>query len=279
MNGPRLFNNTALLQQLDGWSRSVFYNDMLRGNKGENSVDFQLRDSSGIRGAFAISRGLQDRPMVAEEMRRVAALAPHFIRAMNSDATINEHETIASPEMAHIIANRTGEIISYSADSANRILQLYNIPLGHGVRFSDVLNRLPPAAMVVVERLQMIQSDQGAQPASLEVPTRWGLFRVSAVPMQASPDILSETVIVTIQPLITKRVKHAAKLLDTDLTAAERRVALRMAGTGDGDAIARDLGIKTSSYRQYAKRIYTTLGVDGRMGVKQFLDSGGGLGG
>jgi hypothetical protein len=272
LNSARLINNTALLQQLAGWSNSAFLNDMLRGNNGENSMDFQLRDASGIRGAFAISRGLQDRAMSADEVRRVAALVPHILHAMNAQAGPEAHETIASQEIAHIISNMAGEVISCSANAANMILQLYDMPLGHGVRFSDYLDRLPPAAMLAVQRLRLIQNGETANPASIDLPTRWGLFRVSAVPMQAKPETISEMVIVTIQPLIDKRVKWAQNLVGTDLTPAERRVAMRMAGAGDGDAIARDLGIETSSYRQYAKRIYTALRVEGRMGVKAFLD-------
>jgi hypothetical protein len=202
----------------------------------------------------------------------VAALLPHFIHAMSAPGEIEARELSAGPDVSHIIANQAGEIVSFSGNAANMILQLYHRPLGTGDRLSDFVKRLPPAAMLVVERLRLIQSGRDAQPATLEVPTRWGLFRVSAVPMQATLDTPSEMVIVTIQPLIDKRVARAERLIGTDLTAAERRVALRMAGEGDGDVIARDLGLQTSSYRQYAKRIYTALGVNGRMAVKALID-------
>jgi hypothetical protein len=271
--GPRPYNNTELLSHLAGWGKSAFFNDMLRANHAEKSVDFQLRDASGIRGSFALTRGLKDRSYNAEEFRRVAALLPHFIHAMNAPVEIEARELSASPDISHIIANQTGEIVSFSGNAANMILQLFGRPLGTGDRLSEYVKWLPPAAMIVLERLRLIESGREAQPAKIEVPTRWGLFRVSAVPMLAAVETPSEMVIVSIQRLIDKRVMRAEKLIGTDLTAAERRVALRMAGDGDGDAIARDLGMQTSSYRQYAKRIYITLGTSGRMGVKQFLDS------
>jgi hypothetical protein len=270
--GPRLINNTELLMQMSGWGRSAFYNDMIRGNNGEKSVDFQLRDGGGVKGCFAIARDLKDRSFQADEVRQVAALVPHFKHAMNAPGEIEAQELIASPDTSHIIANTAGEIISFSANSANMLLQLYGKPMGSGDRLSEYYKRLPPAAMLVLERLRLVQSGRDAQPATLEVPTRWGLFRVSAVPMQATLDTPSEMVIVTIQPLIDKRVARAERLIGTDLTAAERRVALRMAGEGNGDVIARDLGLQTSSYRQYAKRIYTALGVNGRMAVKALID-------
>lgn len=272
LRGPLLVNNTASLKQLSGWSKSAFYNEMLRGNAAEKSIDFQLRDKAGIKGAFAISRGLRDRALQADEVRRVASLMPHFVHAMNAPSDRIPPEAIESSEHAHIIANLAGEILSYSANSSIRILQLYDMPLGSGVLFTDYLRRLPPAAMMAVQRLRLIQKGDLAKPASLELATRWGLFRVSAIPMQMTPDRPSDMIIVAIQPLIDKRVARLEKLIDTALTPAERRVALRMADSGDGDAIAQDLGIKTSSYRQYAKRIYTALGVEGRIGVKQFLD-------
>jgi DNA-binding CsgD family transcriptional regulator len=270
--GPRPHNNIEVLSHLAGWGKSAFYNDMLRGNEAEKSVDFQLRDSSGIRGSFALTRSAKERSMNAGEMRRVAALVPHFLRAMDAHTKVEAQDLGASPDTAHIITNRAGEIISFSGNSANMILQLWQ-PLGSGDRLTDYCKRLPPAAMLVVERLWLIQSGRDAQPATLEVPTRWGVFRVSAVPMRATLDTLSEMVIVTIQPLIDKRLARAKRLLGTDLTAAERRVALRMAGGGDGDAIARDLGLSIGAYRQYAKRIYAALGVEGRIGVKAMLDS------
>lgn len=273
MRGPLTVNNTATLRRLPGWKHSAFYNEMLRGNAAENSMDFQLRDSSGIRGAFAISRGLNDRPVQAEEMRRMAGLVPHFIHAMNANPDGTRREATAASDPAYIVCSLAGEIVSYSAGSGTRILQLYNMPLGAGVKFGDYLKRLPPCAQLVLDRLRMIHNDQAVQPASLEVPTRWGLFRVSAVPMHSLPDARSETAIVTVQPLIDKRLTRARKLIGTDLTPAERRVAVRMADPGDGDAIARDLGLTVGAYRQYAKRIYGTLDVEGRLGVKAVLDS------
>jgi hypothetical protein len=273
LQGPLAFNNTALHRQLGGWSHSAYFNDMLRGNLAENSIDFPLRDASGVRGAISVARGVNDRPMQAGEMRRVAALLPHFIHAMNAEPTGNMPEISEACDAVFIISTIAGDIMSYSAGGANRILQLYNSPLGKGVKFGDYLNRLPPAAMLVVDRLKLIQSGRSAQPASLEVPTRWGLFRISAVPMQAASNLTSETVMVTIRPLIDKRLARAQRLIASDLTLAERRVALRMAGFGGGDAIARDLGLSIGAYRQYAKRIYAALGVEGRIGVKAMLDS------
>jgi len=274
--GPLLVNNTAVLRRMAGWNHSAFFNDMLRGNAAEKSVDFQLRDSSGIRGAFAVSRGMHDRAMQADEIRRVAALAPHFIHAMNAEpkggAGAGAVAASALGDAAYIVATLGGEIVSYSEGAASRILQLVNVPLGHGVKFTEYLTMLPAPAMLVLDRLRSIQTGLSSQPASLEVPTRWGLFRVSAVPMQSAPDALSGTAIITVQPLIDKRLHRAERLIGTDLTLAERRVALRMAEPGDGDQSAQDLGLTVGAYRQYAKRIYAALGVDGRLGVKALLD-------
>jgi hypothetical protein len=272
LNGPRPYNNNALYRQRDGWSRSAYFNDMLRGNRAEKSVDFPLRDASGIRGAFSIARSLRDSPMLAEEMRRVAALIPHFLHAMNAEPADLMAEVSETGKAAYIVVTLAGEIVSYSAGGAGAILQLCNMPLEYGVRFSDHLNRLPPVAMLVLERMRSIQSGLSGQPASLEVPTRWGPFRVSAVPMQATPGTPSETAIISVHPLTDKRLMRAERLTETDLTQAERRVALRMADPGDGDAIARDLGLTVGAYRQYAKRIYAALHVDGRLGVKAWLD-------
>jgi DNA-binding CsgD family transcriptional regulator len=277
LRGPLLVNNTATLRRLAGWNHSVFYNEMLRGNAAENSIDFQLRDRSGIRGAFAVSRGRKDRPLQAEEMRRVASLVPHFLHAMNAAPAAAKTEYSDSADADFIVATLSGEVVSYSAGSAMRLLQLCDFPLGQGVRFSEHLHRLPACAKVVLDRLQLIHLGHNGQPASLEVPTRWGLFRVSAVPMQAVFGGKAETAMITVRKLVDQRLARAGRLVGTDLTPAERRVALRMADSGDGDAIAQDLGLTVGAYRQYAKRIYAALGVDGRMGVKALLDRRGQL--
>jgi hypothetical protein len=273
LTGPRLVNNTELLAQLPGWNHSAFYNDMLIKNNCENSVDFQLRDATGIRGCFAISRGRKERKFQSAELRTVAALVPHFLHAMNAKAGIEAHDVHSGEEPGHIIATHDGDIVSYSSNAEKMILHLHDIPMWGEIILSDRLKRLPHAAMLVMERLRLIQSGQTGRAATIEVPTRWGLFRVSATPMQTAPKMMSDQCVITIQPLSDRRVRRVQRIAGTDLTKAERRVALRMAGYGDGDTIARDLGLQTSSYRQYAKRIYAALGVEGRWDVKRFLDS------
>ncbi len=277
ISGPRPVNNTGLLRQMAGWSRSAFYNDMLRGNYAENSVDFQIRDASGVRGMFALTRGVRDRQVNSAEIRRTAALVPHFLHAMDAPAQIDLQGARASDQLSHIIIDGQGAIESLSADAATMILQLHNMPFGSGSPLNEFAGRLPPVVQMVLERLRLIRTEQDTPPASIDVPTRWGLFRVRAVPMRSAVDAVSgsasDRTIVTIQPLVERRVRHVQKLRDTELTPAERRVALRMAGGEDGASIASELGMETSSYRQYAKRIYATLGVDGRMGVQAMLDS------
>jgi DNA-binding CsgD family transcriptional regulator len=273
IGGPRLINNTGLLRQMSGWARSAFYNDMLRGNKAENSIDFQLRDASGVRGMFALTRGEKERPIKAAEVRCVAAIAPHFLHAMNGLGTVGDGATSTNPEMAHIIANRRGEIVGTSSNASKMIVQLHNLPLGQGIKVSELVKRLPPAVTMVVERLRLIKAGNNVLPASTEVYTRWGVYRVSAVALESGAVEEPELILINAQRLINKDLVRARRLAETDLTPAERRVALRMASAGEGDAIAHDLGIKTSTYRQYAKRIYTSLGVEGRMGVKAMLDS------
>lgn len=274
--GPRLVNNTELLRRLAGWNRSVFKNDMLRGNNAENSVDFQIRDSSGPRACFAVTRSIRERPLGAREMQRIAKLVPHFLHAINArrdQADGNHGDDEPNNAMpCHVLVSRSGEIIGRGDNSCRHLLELHDRPLAFGESLSHRLERLPHTALRVLDRLNRLGNGEDSRPAAEEVVTRWGRFRVSAHPLVPGDASRGDTVVLTIQPLVDRRVRRIQRLAQSSLTPGEQRIALRMADPGNGAQIAEELGISAAAYRQYAKRIYATLAVDGRLGVMRYTD-------
>ena len=77
----------------------------------------------------------------------------------------------------------------------------------------------------------------------------------------------------TLQLFLPKDLHRLARLRTSDLAPRERELALAMCGTASPEAIAARAGLSIGTYRQYAKRIYSRLGVSGREGVAPYLDS------
>lgn len=122
--------------------------------------------------------------------------------------------------------------------------------------------------MEVVQRLNDARQGRNRFPPSLEAATRWGRFKVIAHLRSGS----GETV-VSIQRLIPRQLRRLNRACGFALSPREREVAVAMCGLGNGDAIARSVGLSAATYREYARRIYARLGVEGRAGVRELLDS------
>jgi DNA-binding CsgD family transcriptional regulator len=100
------------------------------------------------------------------------------------------------------------------------------------------------------------------------VPTCWGLIRVAAHARTGADEFA-----ITLQLFLPRAVRRLKALGKLDLSPRERELALAMSGPASGSDLARSSGLSTGAYRQYAKRIYARLGVDGRDGVRLLLDT------
>lgn len=274
LRGPREFNNCEVAERSPDWERSALKNDMYRGYGIATTFDVILRDRGVLRGGFGISREAGAPRIAAAELKALMAVRPHLLHAMDGlprqgfAADLNQADF-----PAHIVCALDGSVLLLGPGGEDALFRLCDDRIDRGVSVVDRVKRIPSAAMIVLERLRNIRSGQLGSPAKADVSTRFGRFQVAAHPMTDGQGVATDQILITVQQLIRRDLRSMRKLRETALTGAERRVALAMLDPGDGNAVADRLGLSPGSYRQYAKRVYAALGVEGRIGLKSLLDT------
>jgi hypothetical protein len=275
ISGPRAYNNTELVSRLPGWANSVIKNELFKYYNVGESIDFSLRDNGVIKGMFAISRPPGSQRFSSAELKKIRPLVQHFVHALSAPARPSfPGEGVSDGQFCCLIVGYDGTILSHGPGAEDILFKLSGATWGKFVKVSDLTKRVPLCAMEVIDRLRTIQSGATSAPASTSIVTRWGLFKISAHPLTPAFGSLSDTIAMTIQPVVSLEVARLRRIANWQLSPSERRVALRMAGPGEGEDIAKDVGLTLGSYRQIAKRIYATLGIEGRAAVKLLLNEG-----
>ena len=249
----------------DNWDRSVMKNELFRPYNIGNNMDFVLRDQGRPKGLLTINREPGSRPFTRNELESVLTLRSHFIHAMNARHP-SQPAPHDRPDEVTVAMFGTDGTLASATDEANSLLY-YLKPATPGA-IELTCKQAPPAVMEVLHRLQRVREGRQAQAPSLDAQTPWGKIRIVAHDMPGA-----DTIIVTLQRLVPLTVRRLQTLATLDLAPSERRVALLMCGREDSQAIAAQAGLSISSYREYAKRIYARLNVNGRSGVKALLDS------
>jgi DNA-binding CsgD family transcriptional regulator len=254
-------------QHMPRYEKSVLKNVIFKPYGIGNNLDFPIRDASGMpRALLAIGREPGSRAYSRREIDAVLALRPHFLHAMQSHAALAASEQSAADGETEVFL--VGDDRSIAAARPQGDLMLFQLCSSGSPLERISCAEAPEPVWEVTRRLFAAREGRNPQPPSLEALTDWGRFKIFAHTRTS----LGETV-VTIQrmvPLPLRRSRRAARL---DLSPREREVAVAMCGTGSGDRIACSLGLTVPTYREYARRIYARLGVEGRIGVKDLLDS------
>lgn len=261
------FGGWRRFQHMPRYEKSALKNVMFKPYGIGNNLDFPIRDASGIpRAVLAIGREPGSRAYARREIDAMLALRPHFLHAMESNAALAASACTGQDGDVEVFLVGDDGSISASRGQGDLMLHQLRSP-------PQVLERLgsaqaPLEVIEVVRRLSAAREGLNPLPPSLETRTGWGRFKIVAHTRTGA----GETV-VTIQRLVTRRLQWIKRSATLDLSPREREIAVAMCGTASGDALARSVGLSVPSYREYARRIYARLGVEGRIGVKDLLDS------
>ncbi len=246
------------------WERSVMKNELFRPYGIGNNIDFPLRDRGRTRALLAICREPGSRAFTRTEVDAVLGLRPHFLHAMHAPETM-ALACGTGGEVALALIGDDGTVCEASAEASFLMYQLCCGPNGNA---PVLARRAPDQVRSAVAILRAANTIPRAAPPMRDVRTPWGRIRIIAH-MRAQ----SGETVVTLQRFLPRDMARLDRLRHLDLAPREREVALAMSKGGSGDAIAQELGLTIGAYRQMAKRIYARLGVTGRDGVRQLLDS------
>jgi hypothetical protein len=269
--GPRPFNNTADVYRLPRWQKCALKNELLRYYQAEQSCDFAVRDRGVLKASFSISRSEGSTPFTMKEMRRVLALVPYFLHALNApyepDGKQDDHAVAPHGPPAQLVVAHDGTVVAFGHKGEEYLFKLADPVWSEQPRIGDLLSRLPARLSGLIARLNPLSQ----VPPSQDVRSRWGEFRVMAHPLTKVMESVPELAMITIQPLIPLSAHYFRILSRYRLTPSERRTAVLMAEPGQAQEIAAKAGLTLDSYRQVAKRIYAALEVSGREEVKHIL--------
>ncbi len=264
-NSPVAYGGWRRLERLAKWERSILKNEVFGAYNIGNNLDFTIRAANRPIGVLALAREPGSRAYSRNEVEAVLATCGHFAHAMQAPSSLDAARDVSQGDVALVLLGGDDSVVQ-SAPQAD--LMLHQMSPRQGTLRLDLTGG--PAPMPLREaarRLRAVQRGEAAPAPTLDVMTDWGRIRVVAHSLLPG----GETAI-TLQRFIPRALLRAARLARLDLSPREREVAAAMCGPGDGDAIARAVGLSAASYREYARRIYRRLGLVGRFAVKDLLD-------
>lgn len=254
-------------QYMPRYEKSALKNVMFKPYGIGNNLDFPIRDASGMpRAVLAIGREPGSRAYTRREIEGMLALRPHFLHAMDSNAALAASACTGEDGDVEVFLVGDDGMIEAARAQGDLMLHQLRPPTPQLDRVGT--SQAPAEVQEVAKRLCAAREGLNPLPPSLEMRTGWGRFKIIAHTRTGA----GETV-VTIQRLVPRRLQWIKRTAHFDLSPREREIAVAMCGSGNGDALARGVGLSTASYREYARRIYARLGVDGRNGVRELLDS------
>lgn len=265
-NSPVEYGGWRRFEHFDGWERSVLKNEVFGAYNIGNNLDFTIRDGGKPVGVLAIAREPGTSSYARSDIDTVLALRGHFLHAMNAGQVLEKAAGAegACDGPAIALVGSDGTVVQAGPQAALLLHQLATPQ--PKMRLTG--RPAPEPVREAMRRLRAIEEGHGTLAASLDVMTGWGRIRVIAHSRCPSGEA-----IVSLQRFVPRALCRIHRSAGLDLSPREREVAVAMCGTGDGDAIARHLGLSSASYREYARRIYRRLGVEGRMAIKDLLDS------
>ncbi len=252
---------------MPGWDRSALKNIIFAAYGIGNNLDFPIRDARGRASSIlTLGREPGSRAYTRREIAAVLSLRAHFLHAIDSHAALSSAEVCGPDgEIEIVLVGGDGTVCSASPRAVFMLYQLRSaaepLPrIGHDLAPLQVLE--------AASRLDQASEGLNRLPPSLEVTTRWGRFKIIAHLRTGSGEA-----VVSLQRLIPRRLRRLKRVAGFALSPREQQVAVSMCNLGSGDAIAKSIGLSASTYREYARRIYARLGVEGRAGVRELLDA------
>ena len=254
-----------LMMRLPNWENSVMHNEVFRPYGIGYHLDFPIRDGAQARGVLTINREPGSCEFTSHQIEDVLSLRKFFLHAMSAPEVLLEAAT-ASDQVSLVVLAGDGTVLQCEPGASQLFSQLSG-QTSNSFRMLTRQDRAPAELQDMANKLAALQSGADAAPPMKDITTRWGRIRIRAHSRDAQGNCY-----LTVQQLLSKTIHRMTRLAQSDLSPRERRIALAMCSSGAGDDVAQICGVTAASYRQYAKRIYARLEVEGRDGLRQHLD-------
>lgn len=263
-NSPVEFGGWKRFERFANWDRSIMKNEVFGAYRIGNNLDFTIRDSGQPIGVLAIAREPGSTPYLRRDIETILSLRGHFVHAMNAPKALERAETIRDGNVVTALIAPDGTVVSASEAAQLMLHQLR--PAQESLR----LHGLPAPAPVRKSVELLLAGSEGGlcAPPHQDVRTSWGRFRIIAHSL--APD---GTCLVSIERFLPKELVWIRRAAGMDLSPRERELAVAMCGPNSSDRLAVQFGLTSGSFREYSRRIYRRLGVDGRTGVRDLIEN------
>ncbi|MCC6924915.1 hypothetical protein [Novosphingobium sp.] len=263
---PFEYGGWRVFEHFPGWDKSMLKNEIFRRYGIGNNLDFPLRQGRKTRAILAFGREPGSSSYTRREVEAMLGLRAHFLHALDCVDVTLSIEQAATPDDPQILLVEPDGRIETSSPTAKLLLsQLAGAWDGRNL---VNVTSAPASLRELMRRLDLAEEGRNAQPPSQVISTPWGTIKVIAHQRTAGGEY-----VISLHRLVPRALARIRKAAFLDLSPREREVAVAMCTSANGEAIAQLVGLSPASYREYARRIYGRLGVEGRIGVKDLLDS------
>ena len=258
-NSPVDFGGWKRFERFANWDRSIMKNEVFGAYRIGNNLDFTIREGGQPIGVLAIAREPDSTPYSRRDIEAVLALRGHFVHAMNAPQALERADTVHDGSVVTALIGSDGTIVSASGAAQLVLHQLR--PRENPLRLDGLL--APDPVRQVVELMLASNDGRACAPPHRSVRNSWGRFRIIAHSL--APD---GSCLVSIERFVPSELIWTKRASQLDLSPRERELAVAMCGALGSEGIAAKFGLTLGSYREYSRRIYRRLDVEGRAGLK-----------
>lgn len=264
----------TLQKQNADYLQSAYYNEIERAVDACWLLDAIVHDGTRSKVSLMLTRPRAAKPFRSEDVILLDRLRPWIAHAFRERTTVapREHEHAMAGSALHkatMVASGAGKILFRSAGSEQLLMMLNGTFCNLGQHSGNYAPETPTMVRQVIRELVCAATGHSASPPSASMATPWGLICVEAVwltPSGASArDIIANhdamQIAVNIElrehalPYIARVLRHSG------VTPGQVRIGVLLATGMTKPAIARELGIKSSSVMDATRKIYERLEV------------------
>jgi DNA-binding CsgD family transcriptional regulator len=229
-----------------------------------------------------LARSRSDRPFNVDDVATIDRVRPwiaYALRPRGPDEpivlTLSDADDLpvgtAPLVRATVMMNARGDIL-YRSQAAAHLFMILNGMIDDPRSLAGMRReRVPECLRVLCQRISETARGALTRPPHLKLRTSWGVITlhgcwlapVNEDPLDVAADPLGLPIIITIELLETPAAHAMRVLKSSGATPTQTRVGMLMALGRSKPEIARELGVKTSSVEDAARKLYERLDISG----------------
>lgn len=245
--------------------KTVAYNEIWKPHAIEQFCDIVLRDRNGPRGLVMVGRAANDSGFTPVEKRRIQAMRPWLLHAMDAPAASELH-SIESGDEAVLLCDHQGRVVQMGPNAAKLLLYAGNGRIAPGAVIVGLGDAMPETVRRVCLNLAGIMAGRHGDPPRAQLKTAWGAFTFRAHALGGRPpgEEGSGLIAVVIRKDLPWPLMLQNRVTTLPLTPRQRQVAV-MIGLGKSpETIQTAIDLTPGTYRRHVEEIHARLGVHSR---------------